>query len=49
MKEIERTEFNIDLAISLFLKGLESECLPIFIKIVESGVSRRDKIPSIQR
>ena len=40
--------FDVNLAIILFLRALESECLPAFIKNREIVVSHRDEITSIK-
>ena len=48
VKEIERAKFNVNRAISLFLRAFESESLPTFIKNGEIGVSCGDKITSIE-
>ena len=45
-KEIERSEYYVNLAISLSLRAFASERLLTFVKNGEIGVSSRDEIPS---
>ena len=47
VKEIERAKFDVNLAISLFLRV--SECLSTSVKNGEIAVSHRDEIPSIEK